>query len=104
MIIEEKYNLKRIIKEGAGTLIGAAIMALGTSLFLLPNQLSTGGVAGIATIIYYFIKIRFVSVCTGNFTVIVVPIFSWLVTSIVPSDNSTILFTIAKPKPLPSEE
>lgn len=57
MIIEEKYNLKRIIKEGAGTLIGAAIMALGTSLFLLPNQLSTGGVAGIATIIYYFIKI-----------------------------------------------
>ena len=57
MIIEEKYNLKRIIKEGAGTLIGAAIMALGTSLFLLPNQLSTGGVAGIATIIYYFIII-----------------------------------------------
>lgn len=28
-------------------------MAIGTSLFLLPNQLSSGGFAGIATIIYY---------------------------------------------------
>ena len=32
-------------------------MALGTSLFLLPNQLSSGGFAGIATIIYYFLHI-----------------------------------------------
>lgn len=29
------------------------LMAMGTSLFLLPNQLSSGGFAGIATIIYY---------------------------------------------------
>lgn len=28
-------------------------MAIGTSLFLLPNQLSSGGFSGIATIIYY---------------------------------------------------
>ena len=32
-------------------------MAIATSLFLLPNQLSTGGFAGIATILYYFLKI-----------------------------------------------
>lgn len=32
-------------------------MAIATSLFLLPNQLSSGGVAGIATIFYYFLKI-----------------------------------------------
>ncbi len=57
MIIKEKYNIQKIIKEGSGTLIGAVIMALGTSLFLLPNQLSTGGFAGIATIIYYFMNI-----------------------------------------------
>lgn len=33
--------------------LGAAIMAFGTALFLLPNQLSTGGFSGIATILYY---------------------------------------------------
>ena len=32
-------------------------MAVATSLFLLPNQLSSGGIAGIATILYYFLKI-----------------------------------------------
>ena len=32
-------------------------MAAGTSLFLLPNQLSSGGFAGIATIIYYLFKL-----------------------------------------------
>ena len=32
-------------------------MQFGVSLFLLPNQLSSGGVAGIATIFYYFFKI-----------------------------------------------
>ena len=57
MIIEEKYNIKTIAKEGIETIIGAIIMALGTSLFLLPNQLSSGGFAGIATIIYYFLHI-----------------------------------------------
>lgn len=57
MIIEEKYNISKIIKEGLGTLLGAAVMALGTSLFLLPNQLSSGGFAGIATIAYYFLNI-----------------------------------------------
>lgn len=57
MIIEEKYNISKMIKEIIGTLIGAAIMALGTSLFLLPNQLSSGGFAGIATIAYYFLNI-----------------------------------------------
>ena len=57
MIIEEKYNIKTIAKEGIETIIGAIIMALGTSQFLLPNQLSSGGFAGIATIIYYFLHI-----------------------------------------------
>ena len=33
--------------------MGTALMAIGTSLFLLPNQLSSGGFAGIATITYY---------------------------------------------------
>lgn len=32
-------------------------MAIGTSVFLLPNKFSTGGVTGIATILYYLVKI-----------------------------------------------
>lgn len=35
---------------------GTALMACGTSFFLLPNKLSTGGFSGIATILYYFVK------------------------------------------------
>lgn len=45
------------IKELLGTILGAAIMAIGISLFLLPNQLSTGGFSGLATITYYFFDI-----------------------------------------------
>ena len=54
---EEKIKIKELIKEGLGTLLGAVIMAIGTALFLLPNQLSSGGFAGIATILYYFLNI-----------------------------------------------
>ena len=57
MYIEEKYNIKRIIIEILGTILGSFIMAIGISLFLLPNQLSSGGLAGIATITYYLLKI-----------------------------------------------
>lgn len=32
-------------------------MACGVALFLLPNQLSSGGVSGLATIVYYFLNI-----------------------------------------------
>ena len=34
-------------------IIGTALMAMGVSQFLLPNQLSSGGFSGIATITYY---------------------------------------------------
>ncbi len=57
MHLEEKYNGKRIVIEIAGTILGSFIMALGVSLFLLPNQLSSGGLAGIATITYYLLHI-----------------------------------------------
>lgn len=39
------------------TILGAMTMAIGVSLFLLPNQLSTGGFSGIATITYYLFEI-----------------------------------------------
>lgn len=54
---EKKINIKKLIIEIGGTILGAFIMAFGISLFLLPNQLSTGGVSGIATITYYLFNI-----------------------------------------------
>lgn len=57
MHLEEKYNGKRIVIEIMGTILGSFVMALGVSLFLLPNQLSSGGLAGIATITYYLLNI-----------------------------------------------
>lgn len=52
-----KGRFKNEILEISGTLLGAAIMAFGVSSFLLPNQLSTGGVSGLTTITYYLLKI-----------------------------------------------
>ena len=52
-----KRSIKKITIECIGTIIGSAIMALGISQFLLPNQLSSGGFSGIATITYYLLKI-----------------------------------------------
>lgn len=49
--------LKKNIIEIIETITGAIIMAIATSLFLLPNQLSSGGFSGIATIFYYLLKI-----------------------------------------------
>ena len=53
----EKVKRKKAIINIIGTIVGAVIMAFGTSAFLLPNQLSSGGLSGIATITYYLLKI-----------------------------------------------
>lgn len=50
-------NMKSNIIEILGTILGSGIMAAGVSLFLLPNQLSSGGFSGIATITYYLLNI-----------------------------------------------
>ena len=50
-------KIKKLVIEIMGTIVGAFIMAVGVSLFLLPNQLSSGGIAGIATITYYLLNI-----------------------------------------------
>ena len=54
---DKKENIKNFLINILGTLVGALLMATATSLFLLPNQLSSGGFAGIATILYYLLKI-----------------------------------------------
>ena len=51
---DKEENIKKFLIDILATLVGAFLMATATSLFLLPNQLSSGGFAGIATILYYF--------------------------------------------------
>ena len=50
-------KIKTFFIEVLGTLLGAFIMAFAVSFFLLPNELSSGGFSGIATILYYKLKI-----------------------------------------------
>ena len=49
--------IKKAFIELIQILLGTAIMAIGTSLFLLPNKLSAGGFSGIATIFYYLFEL-----------------------------------------------
>lgn len=51
-----KVNKKKYIIEILGIAIGAILMSIGISQFLLPNKLSTGGFSGIATIAFYLFK------------------------------------------------
>ena len=51
--LKYKLIIKKNIYEIFQIAIGTFVMAVGTSLFLLPNKLSSGGFAGIATITYY---------------------------------------------------
>lgn len=52
-----KLTFKKYFFELLQIIIGTFLMAVAVSLFLLPNQLSSGGFTGIATILYYFLKL-----------------------------------------------
>ena len=56
-LTRKQIILRKYLKEGLEIIIGTMLMALGTTLFLLPNQLSSGGFAGISTIIYYLFNL-----------------------------------------------
>lgn len=43
----------KFLKETLITIVGCIFMSLGIVLFLLPNQLSSGGFNGISTVLYY---------------------------------------------------
>lgn len=51
-----KKKMIKIITEYMYIVVGTVFMAISTSLILLPNQLSTGGFSGIATILYYLLN------------------------------------------------
>jgi uncharacterized membrane-anchored protein YitT (DUF2179 family) len=50
-------KLRNLIIQAIQISVGTALVAIATSLFLLPNQLSTGGFSGLATITYYLFGI-----------------------------------------------
>lgn len=54
---KRKLYLRKYTYETFLLIIGCFIMACGTSFFLLPNQLSSGGFSGLATIAYYLLKV-----------------------------------------------
>ena len=54
---KRKLYIKKHIYDAVLLILGCFIMACATSFFLLPNQLSSGGFTGLATISYYLLKI-----------------------------------------------
>ena len=52
-----RFILKRYTLTYSKIIIGTLLMAIGIAQFLLPNQLSSGGFSGIATIGYYLFNI-----------------------------------------------
>ena len=67
--------MNKFFKEVLLTFLGTAIAGVGMGSFLLPNKLSSGGFAGIATIFYYFFG------WNVGITVIIlnIPFFIWAV-------------------------
>lgn len=53
----KKQTIKNIFKEYLLITLGCIVMAMGLSVFLLPNELSTGGFSGIATVLYYLFRL-----------------------------------------------
>ena len=96
MISETKKEVKKFVQEALGTILGATIMAIGTSLFLLPNQLSTGGFSGIATIIYYFLNIPMgTTILALNIPLFIIAIYQLGKRFCAKSILGTIVFSIA---------
>ena len=59
-----KFKTLKTILKARGALvqtiqisIGAALISAAVMFFLLPNQISTGGFSGLATILYYFASV-----------------------------------------------
>lgn len=50
--------MKKIIVDYILIILGCTFMSLGIVLFLLPNQLSSGGFSGITTVLYYLFSFK----------------------------------------------
>lgn len=83
------------IKQNFISIIGTFFMALGTSVFLVPNQLSSGGFAGIATVIYYLFNINMGStILFLNVPLFIVAYFKLGKVFLIKSAISTLSFSL----------
>lgn len=91
-----KINLiKKYIYEIFMLVLGCFLMAFATSLFLLPNKLSSGGFTGIATIVYYIFKVPMgVTVFLLNVPLLVIGLFKLGKSFIIKSILGTMLLSI----------
>jgi len=55
--VKNQNKILEFIIELIYITIGAAFIAIGINLFLLPNKMTTGGASGIATVLYYTFNI-----------------------------------------------
>lgn len=68
--------MKHFIFEIGETFLGVIFMAFSISCFLLPNQLSSGGFSGIATIFYYLANIPMgITIVMLNIPIFILAIF-----------------------------
>ena len=51
------FNLKKCIIDYTYIILGTFILAFATTFFLVPCKISTGGVSGLATVVYYLFNI-----------------------------------------------
>lgn len=50
--------MKNTIRDIFAIILGCSLISLGIVLFLLPNQLSSGGFSGITTVLYYLFNLQ----------------------------------------------
>ena len=92
----KKDVIKKNIIEIIETIIGALIMAIATSLFLLPNKLSSGGFSGIATIFYYLLKIPMgTTILAFNIPLFLFAGYKLGKSFLIKSSIGTIIFSVA---------
>ena len=87
--------MKNIIKEILLIIIGTYIMCVGINLFLLSNELTTGGATGIATITYYMLDIPIgLMVALINIPLFIIAIFKLGMRFCIKSIFATGMFTL----------
>lgn len=93
--LKGKSKSQKIFFEIILTILGSFIMAIGVSQFLLPNQLSSGGVAGLATIFYYLFNIPMgVAIAVINIPLFIFSIFKVGKTFFIKSLIGTITLSV----------
>ena len=87
--------MKNVIIEIILIIIGAFIMCLGVNLFLVSNQLTTGGATGIATITYYLFDMPIgIMIALINIPLFIISIFKLGFKFCIKSLFATVVFTI----------